>query len=480
MSVRRSLAWSYGGHAIAFVFTFGASVVVARILSPRELGVFALALAATGVLAILSAFGVGPYLVREQHISPAKSATAFTVNGIVNVSLALAILMLGSLGSAFLAEPSVGRVLKVLAILPIIGIFEFLPLTMLTREMRFSAISLITITKAIVNSLTVVLLAWDGWSSLSLPLAAVASGLFGVAAYNFFARRHVSLRLSLTNWREIATFGLHMMSIGGVASAVSRISEIVLAKLLGLAALGLYARATSVANPAWDAYGLATRVIFVQMAAEHREYGTARDTFMRATQIITAIMWPATIGLAVLSRPFVHLVYGDKWLQAAGPLAILMLAQFVALTFGMNWELCVLSRRTSWQARVEIARAMIGLAAFSFGAMFNIVGAAAGRVIEASVGFLLYRPKMEEMIGSPPGELSRAYSQSALVTAGAVAPSGILMIFTGWSQATNPAAILVVITLGLAIWWLLLGRLDHPLAAEIKSVVARVTRGAPA
>lgn len=52
MSVRRSLAWSYGGQVFTFLVTFASSVVVARLLGPREMGVFAIAMATYGFLSI--------------------------------------------------------------------------------------------------------------------------------------------------------------------------------------------------------------------------------------------------------------------------------------------------------------------------------------------------------------------------------------------------------------------------------------------
>ena len=54
--------------------------------------------------------------------------------------------------------------------------------------------------------------------------------------------------------------------------------------------------------------------------------------------MITALMWPALIGLAILSGPVVLLLYGAKWLPAALPLSALLVAQFIGVSFGMNWE----------------------------------------------------------------------------------------------------------------------------------------------
>ncbi len=472
MSVRRSLAWSYASQISAYAVTFAVSLVVARLLSPSEVGEFAVATAVAGVLSIVSAFGVGPYLVREATVTPAKTATAFTVNAIVNLILGLVIAATAVLGARLFSDPAIGRVLILLAALPVLGIFEFLPITLLTRDVNFGVVSGITLLRVILNNIIVVVLALRGWSSLSLAAGALSAGLFSVVAYTVVARRHMSLRLSLQGWREIAVFGLQMMSIGGVAATVARLSEIALAKISGLAAMGLYARASGISNLTWETYGVATKVIFVQMAAEQRQSGTVRQTFVRGIQMLTAIMWPCMIGLAVLSRPFVHWFYGDRWLAAALPLSILMLAQAVALSFGMNWELCVLTRRTAWQARVEVTRSVIGALAFCLGAVVGLAAASAGRLVESLIGLMFYRGKMPAMAGSPPGELGRVYAQSVGLTLAAVTPSGGLMLFTGWSATTNPLAILATVILGGAVWMALLARGDHPLMAELKLSVS--------
>jgi O-antigen/teichoic acid export membrane protein len=70
LSVRRGLAWmglSQGGF---FILQFGGSVILARLLSPYEMGVFVVGAAITGVLSAIQAFGLAGFIVREQDLSP--------------------------------------------------------------------------------------------------------------------------------------------------------------------------------------------------------------------------------------------------------------------------------------------------------------------------------------------------------------------------------------------------------------------------
>ncbi len=477
MSVRKSLAWSYGAQAFVFVLTFCVSVIVARLLGPYEMGVFAIAMATAGLLSILSAFGIAPYLMRHESPDAGVLAASFTINALLNVAVALGILGTALIGPAFGLDRAVRNVMLLLVIAPLGGIFDFLPGVFLQREMQFRVLSLITVGRAVCTSSILLCSAWLGAGALSPALAIVGSGLISTLALNIVARRHVSVRIGLTGWRDITRFGLQMMSIGGLATLVQRMSDLILGRLLGTAALGVFSRASGLSNQIWDnVYGLSTRVIFARMAEEMRATGSMHATFLNGLAMLTALIWPLLLGIAVLSRPLIHTLYGEAWMAAAAPLSLLMIAQAVVLGFGMNWEVCVLAKRTGWQARIEVTRSAVGLVAFTAGAWFSLVGAAAARVFEAIVGLLLYGPSMTQMAGAPPGEIGRLYRQSGVLAVVAVGPAAVLMAASGWSPSLSWWAIGPAVVTGIVFWLLMLDRMMHPLFNEIRQAYTLVTQ----
>jgi O-antigen/teichoic acid export membrane protein len=279
----------------------------------------------------------------------------------------------------------------------------------------------------------------------------------------------------LSEGREITVFGLRMMSIGGIAVLSRSVSEMVLGQLLGLAALGLYSRAATISSFIFDnVYGAATRVVFVQLSTDFRERGAIRDRFLRSFEMIIAFLWPMLIGLAVLSRPAIYILYGEKWLGAALPLSLLMVAQFIVLCFGMNWELFVLHDETARQTRFEAIRAIVGVVTFAIGCVFSISTAAVGRIAEALFGFVLYYPHMNRLAEMRPGELVRVYANGVGLTVAAVLPSLVLMIVDGWSYRTSPAFIAGAVLLGILLWLGLLTVQNHPLLDELRMIGSKL------
>jgi O-antigen/teichoic acid export membrane protein len=476
MTFRGALAWSVSGQVVSYLIVFIGSVVVARLLSPHEMGVFALAIATIGILNTIVAFNVSTYVVRATELAAATLDSAFTVNGILACVIATAIFS-SSLAARFLFHaPDVANVMAPLAAIPLVGILEFRPNAMLQREMNFRSLSLIGAFTGIMGTTTVIALAMRGYSYMSLPYGNLVSAFLSLILTNIAGRRHVRIGFSLSEARQISVFGLRMMSIGGVAALAARLSDLVLGTFQGLAALGLYSRASNISNLIFqNVYGAATRVVFVQLSKDYRERGVLRDVFLRSFEMITAVMWPLQLGLAVLSPPAIYILYGAKWVDAAAPLSLLMIAQSVVLCFGMNWELFVLRDETAKQTRYEFVRAIAGVITFSIGSLFSLSAAAVGRIAEAVFGLALYYPHMNRMADTKPGELARIFANGFGLTLAAIAPSICLMFLTHWSYRTPPMLIAGAVAAGIGLWLALLSIQKHPLLDEIRHVGRRLS-----
>ena len=474
MAFRNAIAWSVLGQAFCYLTVFAGSVVVARLLTPHDMGVFAIAMATIAILNTLLGFNVGTYVVRDQELKASTKETAFTVNAIIATLSGATIAGLSFIERALLGNADVARVLLPLALVPIIGILDFLPSQMIRREMRFKLLAVIEAVRSIISTALVIVLALQGFNYMSLAYGNVAAALVVALLTNIVARKHSSFRLSLKDGRAMTVFGLRMVSIGGMVAIAQRLSDIVLGQMLGLSALGLYARASSISSLIFDnIYGAITRVVFVKLSEEARMQRSVRDIFLRSFEIITAALWPIQLGLAILSGPAIFYLYGERWLAAALPLSLLMVAQCVILCFGMNWELFVVKDETARQTRLEFLRAIVGFAIFTVGCLFNITAAAVSRIVEALVGFALYRPHMERLSEARPNQITRILFNNALLTVAAVFPSFLLMLGTGWSHTTSPGLLALSILCGILIWLGLQAKQGHPLYQELRDAIAK-------
>lgn len=477
MSARRSVAWMAAAQGSYFALQFGGSIILARLLSPHDMGVFAIALAMVALLALVQAFGLGSLIVREARLEPSLAATAFTINALLGLLLAATISGLGLFGAAFLHEDGVRRVLLVLALQPLIAIIEFLPASRLEREGDFKTLALVkTVRSALATTITV-LLAFKGFSYMSLAWGQLAGAAFNALALSILAARHVSFRVSLKEWRAVSRFGGQMLAISGVNNLADRLAEILLGRIIDLAALGLYSRASSMFNLLWNNIHIVmARILLVDFADLARRGIPLRERYLRVVALMTAILWPGFAGLAILSGPFIQIVYGPQWIGAAVPLTMLSIAGMVLVSITMTWQVFVVSKETDRQARIEFVRSGVGLALFTAGSFVSLSIAAASKIGDALFSYFLYRPHLERMTGASRADLVPIYLSSGLATVAAVAPAMILMAAFRGSPTTPAPYIGVVVVLGVGLWLIALRLLRHPLHDEISNAARKLAR----
>lgn len=476
--IRRAVFWSFSAQIASFVIQFGSSVIIARLLSPIELGVFAVAAAIMGIVQIISAFSVGTYVIREENLSLQTLDSAFTVNALISVALSLSIFASSFAGALMFDERNVASVLRLLALTPLFGIFAFAPSIMLQRAMQMRGVALLGALQVALTAAVTIGSALGGASSMSPAYGGLAGAIFNAVGTLAIGRRHFRMRLSLREWRPITAFGLRLMSIGGISSAATRVSDLILGHLLGLAALGLYSRANNLNYTLFsNVYGGATRVVFAKLSDARREGDRVTEVYLHGFRVITAVMSPLLLGLAVLSRPVVHLLYGDRWLGAAMPLAMLLLGQFVSLGFAMNWELFVLRDELKTQTRLEFMRSLLATAAQSAGAMFSLAAAAASSIFTNIISFGIYHKHMPRLAKAPPSAFYRAYGETALLGGVAALPAFLLMIANDWAADTSLMAVFASVLFGMLLWLWTIVRMDHPALKEINIVLSKLTGG---
>lgn len=474
MSFRKSLAWMLLSQVGLFGLQFANTVVLARLLTPYDMGIFAAANSIIGLLAVLQAFGVASFVIREPSLDQALLASAFTINAVIALLLFAATIALSAFGGALLHSAGVGRVMRVLALTPLIGILEFLPAAKLEREGNFKALATVNLIRSTVGTATTISLAVCGWSYISIAWGAIASSVTGAVAFMLIGRTHVSFRFGLLSSRRILNFGLQQLAIQGVNSVAARLSEFLMGRFLGLSALGLYGRASNLNNIIWsNVHFVIGRVVFVDFAEQARRGVNLRHAYLQTVEIMTALLWPCFAGLAVLSAPLIELVYGDQWLGAAPPLAALAVSAILLVSITMTWELFVVYQETGRQARFEFARSAAGTLLFFGGCLLSITGAAVARVGEALFSVYLYRPHVERMTSTRLDDYLPIYARSGLLTALACGPALVLMIAYGWAPRVPFAWVATSVLAGILAWLAGLKLLDHPLLLEVRRVATR-------
>ena len=287
----------------------------------------------------------------------------------------------------------------------------------------------------------------------------------GVICLNVLGHRYVSLRLGLKDWRRITRFGLQMFAASVVGNIAGKLSP-PLGRLVGMSELGLYSRASGLNGLLWENFHLIiARIVFVDFSERRRRSMPLRESYLRIVAMITALLWPAFAGMAVLAGPVILNIYGPNWTDAAVLLSLLSLSALIMTSVTMAGEIYVVSGKTGLFFRYELKRTCIGLPLFALGCTGGLLWPPC-RDRDALAMVLLCKNDLHRMTRTRTSDFAPIYFQSGVLTIAACTPAALLMIVNDWSVYTPLSAIVVAVALGIAAWILGLWLLRHTLLIE--------------
>ncbi len=319
----RGLAWTAVAKGATQLLSWASTLIVARLLTPDDYGLVAMAGVYLGLVALLSEFGLGAAVVIFRDLSGEQVRQLNGLSLLFGLSsFLLSCAMAVPLGHFFRA-PQLPAVVLALSSTFIITAFKIVPHSLLSRDMRFKTLALIDMTQALVLAVAMVAFAVAGLRYWTLVLGGVLGALTSTIAT-------LKVRPAPFGWPRLASLrpaialSAHVIASRLSWYACSNADFLVAGRLLGKAALGLYEFGWTLANiPVDKATALAVQVAAPLMSAVQAELVALRRYLLRITEGIALVTFPVTIGIALVAQDFVMLALGAKWQGAIAPLRLL-------------------------------------------------------------------------------------------------------------------------------------------------------------
>ncbi|HMA46567.1 MAG TPA: oligosaccharide flippase family protein, partial [Frankiaceae bacterium] len=153
---------------------------------------------------------------------------------------------------------------------------------------------------------------------------------------------------------ELLRFGLPLAGAGLLGFAVLNVDYVIVGRVLGPTALGLYLLAFNLS--AWPVNMFSTAVHRVSVAGFSRMLGdpdALHRSLGRSMTLLMAVTLPAGALLALLAHPLISFVYGAKWTPAARALQFLAIAAVVRVAIGLVYDFLVAAGHPGSNLRLQ-------------------------------------------------------------------------------------------------------------------------------
>lgn len=336
-SVRKKLAIQFVVSNLALVANFALTIILARLLSPEEIGIFSMSAVLIAVAHVFRDFGVSAFIKREKELNITSLRNVLGVLLLTSWSAAGAMYLSAPFWAAFFREARVVPVVQVLALGFVFIPFGAIPTAILSRELAVEKSARVTLVSTGVYFIAAVWLALAGFGAMTMAWA----NLINIIATGVTARWVIGRALpwlpAFGQVKRIVHFGLGNLFTALLKAIDNALPDILLGRWMTPVAVGLFSRANSTVNIVSTAL-LPTVNYFAlpYMAKVHHANGPVAHEYLRATSLINSLVLPALAAIAVLAHDIVSFLYGKAWLEAVPAIPWLCLAFAVSSLFTLS------------------------------------------------------------------------------------------------------------------------------------------------
>lgn len=383
----RGLAWTMLRSVSSRVVGSVVFVVLARLLDPEAFGTIALASVFVVLLTMLVDSGFGEAVIQRRELTPSDLDTAFWVNNLIGIGLALVMTAsAGLLGSLF-RQPELTPVLRALSVAFVFAALSSVPQALLRRELAFRKIALRGFLATVAGGAVGVGMAFAGLGVWSLVGQLLANAAVATIILWLVCPWRPGRAVSRSSFVELIRFGANVLGEKLALFASRRSDDFLIGLVLGPVALGLYTAAYRILlllteTIIWTIEGVA----FPLFSRLHGDAERSRRAFYTVSQLCLAVATPAFLALAVLAPELTRVAFGPRW---AGAIPVMRLLALVGIPHAMtyfNKAVVNAAGRPDLSFRVAIVTGVVNVIGFALAVRWGIVAVAASYV---ACGYLL-------------------------------------------------------------------------------------------
>lgn len=469
INVRRSLIFSFAEKYCGVAVSIAATMYLSRVLTPRDIGIITVALAIVGLTHILRDFGVSNYIIQEKNLDDIRLGATFGVTLLTSWLMGGIIVLASGPASRLYDEPGIGSVMRVMSLNFLIIPFGSIVLTLLRRDGNFGALYWIKTLGRISYSATGVLLAWLGFSFMSMAWASVTGNIVTAVMAYVYMPSNLRLRPRFSGWSQIMEFGVLSVAANLVIELGARGSDLIIGRLVGIPQTGIYSKAQGLPAAFRENFMDAIwSVTISKFAASHRADAEMRTDFLQYTTYITAFAWPFFVYSGLMLFDIIRFLFGTQW-DAAVPVGqILCVASFIGVLGSLNWVVVLAKGEMRTNLKIQAPVQFVNLALLAIGCLWGLVGAAYATVVGAVVGLVVSFHFTGPLIHVSLFDTARATVKSFLVSLLCAAPP-LITVFAIGQRSPHIVFALVCSGIGTGFAWVIaIFLINHPIKDEVR------------
>lgn len=329
--VIKGMAWTGAERLGTQVIQFIIGIIIARVLYPSDYGLIGMLAIFMGIAQTFIDSGFANALIQKKDRNQKDYSTVFFFSIGIGCLMYIILFLCAPFIADFYNEPVLISITRIYMLTLVINSFSISQTAKLTVDLNFRAQAITSIISVSLSGIIGVLLAYKGFGVWALIWQGISSSCLRTAMLWIVSRWKPLIVFSKESFNKLFSFGSKLLVSSLINNIYSNISTLIIGKAFHATDLGFFTRAQQFCVlPTNTITNIVLKVnypILSQIQEDDKKLIGMYATLLR-TPIY--ILYPLLFGLAILSKPLIIVLLGNKWVESSTLIPI--------LCFGYLWE----------------------------------------------------------------------------------------------------------------------------------------------
>lgn len=398
----KGVSWSFVEQVLTRGANFVIGIILARLLSPTDYGLVGMMGIFIAISQIFIDGGLTNALIREKNASEEDYSTVYIVNLTMGVLFYFLLFSSASVIADFYDQPLLKPLLRVTALILIIGSLGAVQGTMLTKKVDFKTKFIISILASLLSGAIGILCAMKGLGPWALIAQTLASTTIFTLLTLVFVRWMPQFCFSVASFKRLFSYSSKLLAASLINAVYSNGYPLVIGKRFSAGDVGMFTRAQqfpTVANETMiSTFNRVAYPVFSQIQDDDARLYTVYDRYI---QVFCFITFPILLGLCGCARPVVSLLLTDKWLGCVPMMQVMCISLLPIGMVRINTNILYVKGRSDLALRMEIIKKCIMFAVMFISMFFGLMAMCYGLILNTLIDLYFSSFYTKKILGFP-------------------------------------------------------------------------------
>lgn len=299
-------------------------IILARLLSPNEFGLIAMAAVFTNISVLITDLGTGDALIQKQKADRILESSVFWLNISIASCVAVVLLITSTAIAELYGQPVIASIVQYLTLVLLIQSTTLVHIALLKKGRNFKTIAFAELGSQLIGALAAISMALNDFGVWSLVYYSIVKAFVYAVIIWVLSGWSPRFCFNTTKVRTIISFSLNLTVVKFLNYIERNSDKLIIGYWQGQYAVGLYSRAYTSFNQIIKAVnGFYNPVFYSTLSKEQENRNYIKKILLVSYQSLAYIFLPISIILIMYSSELVLIVFGSKWIEMAAILQVL-------------------------------------------------------------------------------------------------------------------------------------------------------------